>query len=86
MNNFMNNFMILISYRVPTQIAFSNSLCFLCLFPVQPQMFPVPIYIICDYYIHKTDLANLSSLNKNLEAFAANIEIYFTFIITEFTT
>ena len=30
-------------------------------FPVQPQIFPVPIYIICDYYIHKADLADLSS-------------------------
>ena len=30
-------------------------------FPVQPQIFPVPISIICNYYIHKTDLADLSS-------------------------
>ena len=30
--------------RVPTQIVFSNSLCFSCVFPVQPQIFPVPIY------------------------------------------
>ena len=48
-------------FRVPTQIVFSNSLCFPCVFPVQSQFFPVPISIICDYYIHKTDLAYLSS-------------------------
>ena len=47
---------------VPTQIVFSNSLCFSCLFPVQPQIFPVPIYMICNYNIHKTDV---SSLKKN---------------------
>ena len=45
--------------RVPTQIVFSNSLCFPCVFPVQSQIFPVPIYIICDYYIDETDLADL---------------------------
>ena len=32
-----------------------------CVFPVRPQVFPVPIYIICAYYIYKTDLADLSS-------------------------
>ena len=47
--------------RVPTQIVFSNSLCFPCVFPVQSQIFPVPIYIICDYYIDETDLADLSN-------------------------
>ena len=26
-----------------------------CLFPVQPQIFQVQMYVICDYYIHKTD-------------------------------
>ena len=31
--------------RVPTQTAFSNSLCFSCVFPVRPQLFPVSIYI-----------------------------------------
>ena len=56
-------------YRVPTQIAFSNSLCFPCLFPVQHQIFPVPIYVICDYYMHKTDLADLSSLKQKLDFF-----------------
>ena len=33
-----------------------------CVFPVQPQIFPVPIFIICDYNIHKTMLADLFSL------------------------
>ena len=42
-------------YRVPTQIAFSNSLYFPYLISVQPQIFPAPIYVICDYYIQKTD-------------------------------
>ena len=32
-----------------------------CVFPVQSQIFPVPIYIICDYYIDETDLADLSN-------------------------
>ena len=27
--------------------------------------FSVPIHVICDYYIHKTNLAELSSLKKN---------------------
>ena len=30
-----------------------------CVFPVQSQIFPVPIHIICEYNIHKTDLAEL---------------------------
>ena len=38
-------------YRVPTQIVFSK---IPCVFPVRPHIFPVPISIICDYYIHKT--------------------------------
>ena len=55
-------------YRVPTQIVFSDSLCFPCFFLVQPQIIPVPIYMICNYYIHKTDLADLSSFwKKNLQ-------------------
>ena len=45
-----------------------------CVFPVQPQIFPVPIYIICDYYIHKTDLADLSSFWIKMEIFTANID------------
>ena len=37
-----------------------------CVFPVQSQMFPVPICIICDYYINETDLADLfNSWRKN---------------------
>ena len=72
-------------HRVPTQIVFSNSLCFPCFFPVQQQTFPVPIYIISDHYIHKTDLADLSSFRKKMISMA-NIAISFTFRIREFTT
>ena len=49
---------------------------FPCLFPVRPQIVTAPIYMICDYYIHKTEL----------EIFATNIETSFTFRIREFTT
>ena len=55
-------------------------------FLVRPQISAVPIYIIRDYYIHKTDLADLSSFKRNFEFFAASIEISFTFRINEFTT
>ena len=65
--------------RVPTQSSFSNSLCFPCFFPVWLQIFAV----ICDYYIHLTDLADISSFKKDLGIFAADI---FTFRIREFTT
>ena len=71
-------------YRVPTQIVFSNSLCFPRFFPVQPQIFPVPIYIICNYYIHKTMLADLFSFWKKEKIFAENIAISFPFRIREF--
>ena len=37
-----------------------------CVFPVQSQIFPVPILMICDYYIHKIDLADLSSFKRNI--------------------
>ena len=33
-------------------------------FPVWLQIFPVSNYRICDYYIHKTDMADLSSFKK----------------------
>ena len=46
-----------------------------CVFPVQRQIFPVPIYIIYDYLITYT-----------MEIFAANIAISFTIRIREFTT
>ena len=49
----------------------------------------MPIYVICDYCIHQTDLvniSNISSFKKKLGIFAANIEIAFTFRIREFTT
>ena len=32
-----------------------------CGFPVWPQIFSVPIYMMCDHHIHKTDLADFSS-------------------------
>ena len=51
-------------YEVPRTHAFP------CVFPVfslSLQIFPVLIHVICDYYIHKTDLADLSSLKKNWE-------------------
>ena len=57
-----------------------------CVFPVKPQIFPVPISVTCDYYIHKTDLPDLSSFGKKMEISAANIAISFTFRIREFTT
>ena len=49
-----------------------------CVFPVRRQIFPVPIYLICDYYRHKTDLADLSCYKRYLEIFAANFKISFT--------
>ena len=57
-----------------------------CVFPVQSQIFPVPIYIICDYYIDETDLADLSSSWKKMDFFASIIAVSFTFRIREFTT
>ena len=59
-------------YRVPTQIVFEIP----CVFPVQLQIFPVPIYIICDYYIHKTELVDLSSFLEKNGIFCGNI-LYF---------
>ena len=56
-----------------------------CIFPVfvplPPQIVPVPIYMICDYYIHKTDLADISTAasSNKLEIFATNITISFSF-------
>ena len=65
--------------RVPTQILFSNSLCFPCVFPVKPQIFPVSIYIICDDYLYNTDWQIYPASGKKMEIFAANITISFTF-------
>ena len=49
-----------------------------CAFPAWRQIFPVPIYIICEYYIHRTDLA--ASGNKEIRIFfVATIAISFTF-------
>ena len=62
--------------RVPTQIVLSNSLCFPCVFPVQPQIFPVPLSIVFNYYIHKTDFADLSTFwekNGNFHGKYSNI-------------
>ena len=42
-------------------------------FSLSDRKFSVPIYMICDYYIHKTDFANLSTFKKSLEIFMANI-------------
>ena len=47
---------------------------------------PVPIYVICDYYIHKTDLADVFSFLKDIKMITANIAIFFTFTIRKFTT
>ena len=68
-----NNNMVV---RVPTQIVFSNSLCFPCVFPVQLLIFPVTIYLICDYYIHKTDLVDLSSFWEKKGIFLQQISQY----------
>ena len=59
-----------------------------CVFPVRPQIFQVPIYVICEYYIHRTDLADLSSqlLGKKWIFFAVTFAISFTFRIKTFTT
>ena len=51
-------FVEVVGDKVPTQIVFSNSPCFPCFFPVQQHISPVPIHIIFDYFIHKTDLAD----------------------------
>ena len=44
-------------FRVPTQFSFSNSLCF----PCPTTNIPCANLRDCDYYIHKNDLADLSS-------------------------
>ena len=54
-----------------------------CVFPVQPQIFPVPTYVFCDYYIHKIDLADLSSFCKKNGTFVETIAIFFTFTALE---
>ena len=59
--------------RVPIQIVFSNSHC---VFHVRPQIFPVPIYIICEYYIHRMDLAGLFSFWKKRDFFLRQLSQY----------
>ena len=43
----------------------------------------MPIYVICDYYIDTTDLADLSSFQQNLDIFVANIKISSFFLPLE---
>ena len=59
--------------RVPTQVAFSNSLCFLCSFPVRLQIFPVPIYEICDYMYNIYKLHVISNKILNFRGKYRNI-------------
>ena len=39
----------------PLKLYFQNH-CFPCFFPVRQQILPMPIYVICDFHMHKTDL------------------------------
>ena len=38
-------------------------------FSLSDRKFSLPIYVICDYYIHKTDLADVSTFKNKLEIF-----------------
>ena len=71
--------------RVPTQM-FKFPVFSLFFSMSDGKFFPVPICVIFDYYVHKIDLADLSNFNFFWEIFTANLEIYFTFRIREFTT
>ena len=70
------------SFRVPTQIAFSNSLCFPC--PTAT----FPCANLLDVTITHTKLTwqAYPALKKNWEFLASNSEIFFTFRIREFKT
>ena len=57
-----------------------------CVFPAQRQILPVPITSFVTITYPKLTKQTYSALKKKLEIFAANIEIYFTFRIREFTT
>ena len=59
-------------HRYPLKLYFQIP----CVFPVRPQIFPVPIYIICEYYIHRTDLAGLSSSWGKKKIFFQQISQY----------
>ena len=59
----------------------SNCIFKFCVFSLHIRH--VSIFIMCDYYIHRTDLADLSSFWKKMEIFTANIAISFTFHIRE---
>ena len=65
--------------RVHTQIAFSNSLCFLCFFPVWWQIIPVPIYAFVTITYTKLAWQTYPASKKFLGIFSANIEISFSF-------
>ena len=86
--NFLNMHILVNFKTLPTPAGYPLELHFQipCVFPLRLQVFPVPIYVICDYYIHKTNLADLSSFKENLKIFAANIWKYFTFRLREFRT
>ena len=47
-----------------------------CVVPALRQIFPVPIYIICEYYIHRTDLADLSSFWEKNDFFLRQLLQY----------
>ena len=51
---------------VPTQVSFLNSACLPSVFPVQLQIFPVPITVVCDCFRCKPDLTDIYSfLERN---------------------
>ena len=56
----------------PLKLYFLIPCVFPVFFPVRLQIFCVPIYIICEYYIHRTDLADLSSFWKKMDFFRGN--------------
>ena len=45
-------------------------------FSLSNRKFSVPIYIICEYYIHRTDLADLSSFWKKMDFFVWQLSQY----------
>ena len=45
--------------------------------PVRQQIVPVPIGMICDYYIHKTDLTDLSSFRKKVNFLDKNKNFFY---------
>ena len=53
----------------------SNCIFKFPVYSLSDHKFSVPMYVFCDYYIHKSDLADLSSLKKNW-TFSQQILIY----------